>query len=73
MTDQLQRDAVKPNTKSSDEVTWNCAFCGKLRVFEGGRPFSLSHLDTCGICGTRVAVPLDNHVSLRSSIANHLI
>jgi len=32
-------------------LTWLCPVCGKLRVFEGGRPLGSGHHDECEECG----------------------
>jgi predicted RNA-binding Zn-ribbon protein involved in translation (DUF1610 family) len=37
-------------------LAWLCPVCGKLRVFEGGRPSGLGHQDECEECGCRLAV-----------------
>ncbi len=37
-------------------LAWLCPVCGKLRVFEGGRPTGLGHQDECEECGCRLAV-----------------
>ena len=36
-------------------LTWLCPVCGKLRVFEGGRPLSHDQHDDCPECGCRLA------------------
>ena len=35
-----------------DDFSWLCPVCGKLRVFEGGRPLGTGHQDECPECGS---------------------
>ncbi len=34
------------------DFTWLCPVCGKLRIFEGGRPLGTGHQDECPECGS---------------------
>jgi uncharacterized protein (DUF983 family) len=36
-------------------LSWLCPVCGKLHVFEGGRP--LAHQEECRKCGSPLFVP----------------
>jgi hypothetical protein len=56
-------------------LSWNCVFanCGKLRIWEGGRPDPFSHLDTCSTCNSRVAVASADREAIRVLIAEHLL
>jgi len=58
--DSLSRPIKEPLTADEPALTWVCAFCGRLRVFEGKYPFGLSHQDYCDACGSPLAVsPVD--------------
>ena len=39
------------------DFTWVCPVCGKLRVFEGGRPLGTGHQDECPECGSALFAP----------------
>ena len=39
------------------DFTWLCPVCGKLRVFEGGRPLGTGHQDECPECGSALFAP----------------
>lgn len=54
-------------------LSWLCAFCGKLRIYEGGRPGLFDHLDTCGTCGSRIATEPKDKAALIAMIDLHLL
>lgn len=54
-------------------MSWNCAFCEKLRIYEGGRPFDFGHLDTCTRCESRVAATLADRATVAAMIDKHLL
>jgi hypothetical protein len=64
------RDALSPTQPS---MCWGCAFCGKLRIWDGGRPDRFDHLGSCGACGSRVAIGPDEQVAVISMIDKHLL
>jgi predicted RNA-binding Zn-ribbon protein involved in translation (DUF1610 family) len=47
--------------------TWLCPVCGKLRVFEGGRPLGTGHQDECPECGSALFVPESRLSTVRVS------
>jgi hypothetical protein len=67
-----EQDSVEPRHDEAS-LSWDCAFCGRLRVFEGGRPFDFGRLDTCAACGSRIAAKPADRVALAALIDNHLL
>lgn len=73
--------ALKPQSGQGEEpvqeelsLSWECPFfCGKIRVWEGGRPWVFSHLDTCERCQSRVAVTPTEKASVKALIDRHLL
>ena len=49
-------DRFGPFADESEPLAWRCPVCGKLRVFEGGRPTGADYCDDCPDCGCRLAV-----------------
>jgi uncharacterized protein (DUF983 family) len=47
---------TRPIIAGEATLAWLCPVCGKLRMFEGGRPSGLGHQDDCEECGCRLAV-----------------
>jgi uncharacterized protein (DUF983 family) len=45
-------------------LSWFCPVCGKLRIFEGGRP---AHQEECQKCGSPLFVPQTPAPQIRSS------
>jgi len=77
MSEATLRTAVGPTEKSTDlTLSWDCAFCPKTRVYEGGCPLALS-LDECPTCGSKVAVSCADREALKAAtnaaIVKHLI
>jgi hypothetical protein len=68
--DHLNLDQVFPEEPS---LSWLCAFCGKTRVYEGGRPLVFGHLDTCATCESRVAVEPADCAAVAAMIDRHLL
>lgn len=58
---------------SEPSLSWHCAFCGHLRIYEGGRPFDFGHLDTCTQCGGRVATKPADREAMATIVDEHLI
>src|SRR5579862_8597976 len=46
--------------RTEPSLSWPCAFCPKIRIWEGGRPDKFCHLDSCAACGYRVADTSDD-------------
>jgi hypothetical protein len=68
VSDLIVTDAAEPS------YSWLCQFfCGRLRVYEGGRPDLFGHLETCRICGSRVAVETADHTAVAAMIDKHLL
>ena len=53
-------------------LSWLCAFCGKLRIWEGGRPEIADHCKWCATCGSLVAVDAKDQEAVAKSIDRHL-
>ncbi len=49
-------DGLEPPFADPAALAWLCPSCGKLRVFEGGRPLGGGDPDDCWKCGSRLAV-----------------
>ena len=50
-------------------LSWLCPVCGKLRVFEGGRPLGPGHQDECQECGSALFAPQSRAARIR--VSNH--
>ena len=60
--------------QEASSLAWDCSFfCGKTRIWEGGRPWQFSHLDTCDKCGSRVAATASDKASIKALIDKHLL
>jgi len=66
-----RRDREQAPTEQQS-LSWDCAFCSKLRIYEGGRPQGFSHLDTCH-CGSRVATTPHDRAAVAALIDQHLV
>jgi uncharacterized protein (DUF983 family) len=59
---------IDPTTATPTQVdlalSWLCPVCGKVRVFEGGRP---AHQEECQKCGSPLFVPQSPARQIRSS------
>ena len=49
------------------DFTWVCPVCGKLGVFEGGRPLGTGHQDECPECGSALFAPQSRLSPIRAS------
>ena len=54
-------------------LSWVCAFCQRLRIFEGGHAGAFGHLDTCVSCGSRVAAAAVDQASVTHITGEHLL
>jgi hypothetical protein len=68
----VPRDDLPVATEPS--LSWLCSFldCGKIRIYEGGRP-DFSAFAQCEKCGSRVAVTLEDRASIARMIDLHLL
>lgn len=48
-------------------LSWLCPVCGKVRVFEGGRPLGQGNQEECQKCGSPLFVPQSPAQQIRSS------
>jgi hypothetical protein len=67
--------AAQSDASSHDVISWNCAFCGRLRLSSYGRPFPYDPIATeCVTCGDLCARgnPSDARKALAHVIAEHL-
>jgi predicted RNA-binding Zn-ribbon protein involved in translation (DUF1610 family) len=53
-TEVFADDLAAPAAEAT-ALAWVCPFCGKQRVFDGGRPLGAAHQDECDRCGCRLA------------------
>ncbi len=64
-------NALAPSFRSGNDesapidapLSFRCPFlgCSATRLFEGGRPFLFTHLDTCVRCEMRIAVTAEEN------------
>jgi hypothetical protein len=59
--------------RQQHSLSWLCAFCGQLKIFEGGRPLELGRLDDCATRGDRIANKLDDQAAVSAMIDQHLL
>jgi hypothetical protein len=53
-------------------LSWLCAFCGRVRIFEGGRPLKVAYLDTCATCGSLIEKESEPGATPRSGTITRL-
>ena len=59
--------AVRMEASAHEAVlAWVCPVCGKVRVFEGGRPFKSDQQGECQKCGSPLYVPQSPAEQIRS-------
>jgi hypothetical protein len=72
----VEKDVTRLNRKccSANEPSlgWLCAFCGMLRIWEGGRPKIADHCEWCAICGSLVVGAPKDQEAVAKLIDRHL-
>ena len=63
----IESDAAQVQP-SAPSLSWLCAFCGRIRIYEGGSPTVFAHLDTCIACENRVAVSAEDRATHQAAI-----
>jgi hypothetical protein len=63
----------RPSSCDHPSLSWDCVFCSNCRIFEGGRPHLFDHLDTCSICGCRLASSPEDREAVLAMVDKHLL
>ena len=64
---RIDLTTATPTQTPAIDLSWLCPVCGKLHVFEGGRPLGQAHQEECQKCGSPLFVPQSSTQQIRSS------
>jgi hypothetical protein len=63
----------KPCSASEPSLSWLCAFCGKLRIWDGGRPGISDHCKWCSMCDSSVVFDSKYQEAIIAAIDQNLL